>query len=80
MVKFLVRRFPSRLMIGVGTEPFIHTMISRLQNSIALQITLSALSVVRMEPMARSRIGDYLVPSRAASLVGSILKVYGGTL
>ncbi|GJJ13285.1 hypothetical protein Clacol_007536 [Clathrus columnatus] len=50
------------------TESFLHAMISRLQSSIAFQITLSALSVVRMEPMFRSRIGDYLVPSKTGSL------------
>ncbi|KAF8527468.1 DUF254-domain-containing protein [Hysterangium stoloniferum] len=46
-----------------GTESFLYTLISRLQCSIALYTTLSALSSLRIDPLLRSRIGDTLVPN-----------------
>ncbi|KAF8526160.1 vacuolar fusion protein MON1 [Gautieria morchelliformis] len=46
-----------------GTETFLHTLISRLQSTLALSTTLSALSSLRIDSSLRNRAGDALVPS-----------------
>jgi len=50
----------------LGTESFMHTLIDRLQNTIALFTTLSSLSSLRLDSNLRSRLGDGLVPKAGA--------------
>lgn len=62
---------------ALGTETFMHTLLNRLQTTIALFTTLSSLSSLRIDPILRARIGDGLVPnSRTGSLVCMIFQFY----
>ena len=61
---------PRQYMPPTGAETFLHTLLSRLQASLAFCATLGALSSLRLDDAVRNRAGDALVPnSKAGGLV-----------
>ncbi|KIJ54397.1 hypothetical protein M422DRAFT_154257 [Sphaerobolus stellatus SS14] len=59
-----------------GTETFMHTLINRLQISIALFTTFSSLPALRLDSTLRSRVGDGLVPKAGALDILYLILVY----
>ena len=69
----------SPLIPSVGAEPFMHTLLQRLEGDMAMN--LSSLQFLKLDPSVRSRAAEALVPVSKMKVTPDIIRnqVYGGS-